>query len=53
VIDLAFLTRHLTDASETIFYIAGPARFVKAMQELLPTAGADPDNIRAEEFAGY
>jgi ferredoxin-NADP reductase len=53
LIDLAFLKRHLTDASETIFYIAGPARFVKAMQELLPAAGADPDNIRAEEFAGY
>jgi ferredoxin-NADP reductase len=53
LIDLAFLRRHLTEASETIFYIAGPAAFVKAMQELLPAAGADPDNVRAEEFAGY
>lgn len=53
LIDLAFLKRHLADPSETIFYLAGPARFVKAMQELLPAAGADPDNIRAEEFSGY
>jgi ferredoxin-NADP reductase len=52
-LDLAFLTRHLVDAAGTIFYLAGPARFVKAMQETLPAAGADPDNIRAEEFAGY
>jgi ferredoxin-NADP reductase len=53
MIDIAFLKRHLADAAETIFYIAGPARFVKAMQETLPAAGADPDNIRAEEFSGY
>jgi ferredoxin-NADP reductase len=53
IIDLAFLKRHLADPSETIFYIAGPARFVKAMQETLPAVGANPDNIRAEEFAGY
>jgi ferredoxin-NADP reductase len=53
LIDLAFLRRHVTEASETIFYTAGPAAFVKAMQELLPAAGADPDNVRAEEFAGY
>jgi ferredoxin-NADP reductase len=53
LIDLVFLRGHLTEASETIFYVAGPAAFVKAMQDLLPAAGADPDNIRAEEFAGY
>jgi len=53
LIDANFLSSRLADAAETIFYIAGPARFVKAMQEILPKAGADPDNIRAEEFAGY
>lgn len=53
LIDATFLSSRLADAAETIFYIAGPARFVKAMQEILPAVGADPDNIRAEEFAGY
>jgi len=53
MIDVPFLTRHLTSFGETIFYVAGPAPFVNAMMTLLPEAGADPDNIRAEEFAGY
>ncbi len=52
-IDAKFLSSRVTDVAEAIFYIAGPARFVKAMQEILPAVGADPDNIRAEEFAGY
>ena len=53
LIDARFLSSRLADAAETIFYIAGPIAFVKAMQETLPAVGADPDNIRAEEFAGY
>jgi len=53
LIDARFLSSRLADAAETIFYIAGPIAFVKAMQEILPAVGADPDNIRAEEFAGY
>jgi ferredoxin-NADP reductase len=53
LIDARFLSSRLADVAETIFYIAGPIAFVKAMQEILPAVGADPDNIRAEEFAGY
>ncbi len=54
-VDAQFLRRRL-DVSQfpaTIFYLAGPSRFVNAMQALLPDLGADPDNIRAEEFPGY
>jgi len=53
LIDAKFLSSRLADVAETIFYIAGPIAFVKAMQETLPAVGADPDNVRAEEFAGY
>lgn len=54
MIDLDFLTRHLRPpVGETIFYVAGPAGFVAAVVEALRGAGADPDNIRSEEFAGY
>jgi ferredoxin-NADP reductase len=55
LVDAAMLSRHmqLERAGDTIFYIAGPGGFVKAMQALLPGIGADPDNIRAEEFPGY
>jgi ferredoxin-NADP reductase len=48
------LKKYLPNAAEAIFYVAGPPVFVKAMRDqVLPAAGADPDNIRAEEFAGY
>jgi ferredoxin-NADP reductase len=52
-VDAALLGRHVECPGDAIFYIAGPDGFVKAMQALLPEIGADPDNIRAEEFAGY
>lgn len=52
-LDKSFLAGHLQAPAETIFYVAGPARFVTAMQALLPEVGADPDNVRAEEFPGY
>jgi ferredoxin-NADP reductase len=55
-VDKPFLASHLgapSDLANTIFYVAGPGRFVTAMQALLPEVGADPDNIRAEEFPGY
>jgi ferredoxin-NADP reductase len=54
LLDREFLARHLdARAGESIFYVAGPPGFVKAMMDVLPAVGADPDNIRAEEFAGY
>jgi ferredoxin-NADP reductase len=52
-VDKAFLLRHLQVTPDTIFYIAGPPGLVGAMQVLVPEVGADPDNVRAEEFAGY
>ncbi len=52
-VDREFLARHVDAPAESIFYIAGPDGFVKGMQKLLPLVGADPDNIRAEEFPGY
>ncbi len=52
-IDKAFLEPRLRDAANSIFYVAGPVGFVGAMLALLPECGADPDNIRSEEFAGY
>jgi ferredoxin-NADP reductase len=53
-LDSVLLARHLDPrVAESIFYVAGPPPFVKAMLEVLPAVGADPDNIRSEEFAGY
>lgn len=52
-VDKAFLAARLDAVADTIFYAAGPARFVAALQALLPEVGADPDNIRTEEFPGY
>jgi ferredoxin-NADP reductase len=48
------LTPHLADAGkDAIAYIAGPPPFVTAMRASLEQLGADPDNIRTEEFSGY
>lgn len=52
-VDKAFLLRHLQVTADAIFYVAGPPGLVGAMQTVLPEIGADPDNVRAEEFAGY
>lgn len=59
-IDPKMLAKHL-DAStpsdpkiaEAIYYIAGPPGMVAAMRKMLVEWGADEDNIRTEEFAGY
>ncbi|WP_077328338.1 FAD-dependent oxidoreductase [Virgibacillus siamensis] len=52
-IDADMLKRHVSDISKPIYYLAGPAGMVKAMYQLLVDAGANEDNIRAEEFSGY
>jgi ferredoxin-NADP reductase len=44
---------HAPDLSSSIAYAAGPDAFVKAMRQALLDAGADPDDIRTEEFPGY
>jgi ferredoxin-NADP reductase len=52
MIDAAFLQGRLP-VGEAIYYAAGPAVFVTAMRQALERLGADPDNIRTEEFPGY
>ena len=53
VIDAQMLAKHLTDVVSPIYYITGPPAMVKAMHAMLRDMGADDDNIRTEEFAGY
>jgi ferredoxin-NADP reductase len=48
------LKPHLAEAGkDAIAYIAGPPAFVNAMRTSLEQLGADPDNVRTEEFSGY
>jgi ferredoxin-NADP reductase len=53
VIDREMLERHLPSLQGPIYYIAGPPGMVTAMRQMLANAGADEDDIRTEEFAGY
>ncbi len=52
-IDEDMLKRYVSDVSAPIYYLSGPAGMVNAMYEMLVEAGANEDNIRAEEFSGY
>jgi ferredoxin-NADP reductase len=52
-IDEKMLRRHVPDIAAPIYYLSGPAGMVKAMRQMLVTAGANEDNIRTEEFSGY
>jgi len=47
------IKKYVADIAGSIYYLAGPMGFVKAMRELLVKVGADEDSIRTEEFAGY
>jgi ferredoxin-NADP reductase len=53
LMDVAFIRPYIGDAAGAVCYLAGPAGFVKAMRTALEECGADPDNIRTEEFPGY
>jgi ferredoxin-NADP reductase len=53
MMDAAFIGTRVHDATGAIYYVAGPPAFVKGMRAALDGIGADPDNIRTEEFAGY
>lgn len=53
MIDAAFLQPRVTDPAGAIYYVAGPPAFVTGMRAALDGLGADPDNIRTEEFSGY
>ena len=52
-IDSAMLRRRLENLQGPIYSIAGPPEMVEAMRQMLIAAAVDPDDIRAEEFAGY
>lgn len=52
-IDSKMLTGTLPSLQGPIYYIAGPPAMVAAMRQMLISAGADEDDIRTEEFAGY
>jgi ferredoxin-NADP reductase len=47
------LVQYLEDLAAPIYYAAGPPALVAAMREMLSKAGADEDDIRSEDFAGY
>lgn len=52
-VDEAMLRRYVEDVAAPIYYLSGPAGMVQAMRSMLVEAGANEDNIRTEEFAGY
>src|SRR5699024_240140 len=47
------LKKYVTDLIKTIYYLSVPPGMVQAMYGMLVEAGANEDNIRAEEFGGY
>src|SRR5699024_61081 len=52
-VDANMLKKYVTDVSKPIYYLSGPPGMVQAMYDMLVEAGANEDNIRAEEFGGY
>jgi len=53
LISKEMLTKHLPSLQGPIYYLAAPPAMVAAMRRMLIHAGADEDDIRSEEFAGY
>lgn len=52
-IDTHIIEKEIPDYKNTMFYVCGPPAMVKAMQNLLATAGVNAARIRLEEFGGY
>jgi ferredoxin-NADP reductase len=52
-IDRAMLSRRIDDDPPPVYYIAGSARFVTNLSEMLRDGGVETKNIRAEVFDGY
>lgn len=53
VITGPLLADHLRDASEPLYYMAGPPAMITALRTTLHQNGVEDDDIRVEEFAGY
>ncbi len=47
------IERHIGHIASPVFYLAGPPAMVATMAILLNDAGIKPEDIHAEEFAGY
>lgn len=52
-INREMLERHLPLLQGPIYYAAGPPAMVASMRQMLTEAGANRDDVRAEEFSGY
>lgn len=52
-IDSNLLNKYIDDLLIPIYYLVGPAGFVKAMRQTLVNEGVDGINIKTEEFCGY
>lgn len=52
-ITLEMIKRHLPDAMNAIFYLAGPPRMVESMKKVLENSGVSDDYIKREDFTGY
>jgi ferredoxin-NADP reductase len=46
------LERHLADAREPLYYLAGPAPMIRTVREALHEAGIDDDGIADREICG-
>jgi ferredoxin-NADP reductase len=52
-VDVQFVKDHLRDQEQTVYYVAGPPRFVSAVADVLATVGVNKGDIRTDEFFGY
>lgn len=52
-LDAPLLARHLTDAENALYYLAGPEGMVASLRAMLNGSGIANDAIRTEEFTGY
>ena len=53
LIDQAMLSRHLSGAQGSIYYVAGPPKMVASMRQMLLESGIEKSAVRAEDFSGY
>jgi len=52
-VDAQFVKDHLRGQAQSVYYVAGPPRFVSTMEEVLAAAGVKERAIRTDEFTGY
>lgn len=52
-VGVEFVRDCLRDQTPSVYYVAGPPRFVSAVAAVLATAGVNESDIRTDEFFGY